>query len=104
MSSNQVPDMAKMPDIERVLPDFFRSKGKRFIESNPLLAERDPDSFDGLELKHCFLNELQQLPKRPKFGFAGPKHQPNRRILKREVKDGRLHEYHATKGKRDYRA
>ena len=94
MSSNE------MPDIGRLLPDFFRSKGKSFIESNPLLPEHN----DAVGPSHIWLNELQSLPRRPKFGFAGPKHQPNRRILKREIKHGRLHEYHATKGKRDYRA
>lgn len=97
MSSNE------MPDIGRLLPDFFRRKGKRFVESNPLLPD-DGTQIDGHKLTHAFMNELQQLPRRQKFGFAGSKHQPNRRILKREFKDGRLHEYHATKGKRDYRA
>lgn len=104
MSSNE------MPDIGRLAPDFFRRHGKHSIEVNPVFDQDDPlldramFSPHRRDPTHVFINELQQLPKRPKFGFAGPKHQPNRRILKREIKGGRLLEYHATKGKRDYRA
>ena len=50
------------------------------------------------------INIVDELPKEPRFKKAGPKGQYDRRIILSERGEGRIREYHATKGWRSYRA